>query len=78
MFNVDLTGSGHSFGCCSVPWTRLLLELDNLFDYFTNIYISVGEGYGILEDDYDTIRHPWKLEQLQSLMPILSDHTEGL
>ena len=54
------------------------LELDNLFDYFTNIYISVGEGYGILEHDYDTIRHPWKLEQLQSLMPILSDHTEGL
>ena len=41
-------------------------------------YISVGEGYGILEDDYDTIRHPWKLEQLQALMPILSDHTEGL
>ena len=30
------------------------------------------EGYGIFEDDYETIRHPWKLAQLQALMPILS------
>ena len=36
----------------------------------------VGEGYGILNEDHETIRHDWKLSQLQALMPILSNHTE--
>jgi len=35
-----------------------------------------NEGYGLLEMDYETIRPPWKVEQLQALQPILSDHSE--
>ena len=34
---------------------------------------SVGESFGILEDDFYTVRHAWKLEQLQQIMPILSN-----
>ena len=30
------------------------------------------ESYGILEDDYVTIRNPWLVDQLKKLMPILS------
>ena len=53
----------------------LLVKLH--LDYFNSTYMHfVGEGYGLLEDDYETIRHEWKIQQLQSLMPILSNHTE--
>lgn len=31
-----------------------------------------SEGFGILEDDFYTIRHDWKLQQLQEIIPILS------
>ena len=31
-----------------------------------------NEGYGIFENDFKTIRHPWKVQQLQEIMPILS------
>jgi hypothetical protein len=30
------------------------------------------EGFGILSDDFFTVRHDWKLEQLQEIMPILT------
>ena len=30
------------------------------------------ESYGVLADDFWTVRHDWKLEQLQQIMPILS------
>ena len=30
------------------------------------------ESFGILESDYHTVQCEWKLEQLQTLMPILS------
>jgi hypothetical protein len=29
-----------------------------------------------LESDYSTVRHQWKLDQLQALQPVLSDHTD--
>jgi len=27
-----------------------------------------GESYGVLQEDYDTVRHPWKLLDMQALM----------
>ena len=30
------------------------------------------EYFGILEEDFFTVRHDWKLRQLQEIMPILS------
>ena len=50
--------------------------------FFTSILIlnkhCLGEGYGLLEDDYVTIRHQWKIDQLQSIMPILSTHEDEI
>jgi len=58
---------------------RFLNETDHDWGYWSidgYKYPGEGEGYGLLEDDYETIRHEWKIQQLQSLMPILSNHTE--
>ena len=35
-------------------------------------YPGDEESYGILEEDFFTVRHDWKLQQLQEIMPILS------
>ena len=34
------------------------------------------EGYGILMNDFATIRDSWRLEELQEIMPILSYHND--
>jgi len=72
------------FGCGgdSPNWekiVRFLNETDHDFAYWSiDGYTRPGqnEGYGLLEMDYETIRHPWKVDQLQALQPILSDHSE--
>jgi len=56
---------------------QFLQETDHDWAYWSidgYKYPDQGEGYGLLEDDYETIRYPWKMEQLQSIIPILSDH----
>jgi len=71
------------FGCGgdSENWekiVRFLNETDHDFGYWSiDGYVrpGQGEGYGLLEEDYDTIRHQWKVDQLQALQPILSDHS---
>ena len=35
-------------------------------------YPGEEESFGLLESDYVTVRHPWLVEQLQQIMPILS------
>ena len=34
------------------------------------------EPYGILEQDFATVRHDWKLQELQAIMPVLKDSAE--
>ena len=38
------------------------------FHSYINETVSWDEVNGILLDDFKTIRHPWKLQQLQSMM----------
>ena len=74
------------FGCGgdSENWekiVRFLNETDHDFAYWSidgYKYPDEGEGYGLLEDDYKTIRHPWKVDQLQYLQNILSEHSENV
>jgi len=59
---------------------RFLNETDHDWAYWSidgYKYPDQSEGYGLLNEDYKTIRHQWKVEQLQSIMPILSDHEES-
>jgi len=56
---------------------RFLTETDHDWAYWSidgYKYPDQGEGYGLLEDDYVTIRHQWKIDQLQAIMPVLSNH----
>jgi len=56
---------------------QFLQETDHDWAYWSidgYKYPDQGEGYGLLEEDYETIRYPWKMDQLRSIMPILSDH----
>merc|ERR1712059_196 len=55
--------------------TRYLQESDVDWSYWAiDGYKRPGEdeSFGILEADYKTVRHPWLVEQLQGIMPILS------
>ena len=57
---------------------RLLEENDADFSYWSvdgYKYPGQDELFGLLEDDYQTVRVEWKLEQLQRLMPILEGST---
>jgi len=50
---------------------RFLNETDHDWSYWSldgYVYPGQDHGYGLLEEDYITIRHPWKIEQLQGLM----------
>ena len=56
---------------------RFLEENDLDWSYWAidgYTYPGQDETFGLLEDDYITIRHPWLIEQLQSIMPVLSNH----
>ena len=35
-------------------------------------YPGEEETFGLLEADYVTVRHPWLIQQLQRIIPILS------
>ncbi|XP_023338666.1 uncharacterized protein LOC111709274 [Eurytemora carolleeae] len=69
-------------GSNSEKWQHIvqfLQETDHDWAYWSidgYKYPGEEESYGILESDYSTIRHPWKLEQLQSIIPILGDLTK--
>ena len=57
---------------------RLLEENDSDFSYWSvDGYKRPGkeETFGLLEDDYQTVKFEWKLEQLQRLMPILDGNS---
>jgi len=55
---------------------RLLKEHDLDWAYWCIDGYQFGrgdnEGYGLFENDFSTIRHPWKIDQLQEIMPVLS------
>ena len=51
----------------------LVVCTSKLFSSFFIRNPGEGEGFGILEDDFFTIRHDWKLQQLQEIIPILSN-----
>jgi len=54
---------------------QYLEESDSDWSYWAiDGYTRPGEdeSYGILESDYVTVRHPWLVEQLQKIMPVLS------
>ena len=57
---------------------RFLEENDLDWSYWAiDGYTYPGQDEsGLLKDDYVTIRHPWLIEQLHSIMPILSNHQE--
>ena len=57
--------------------TSTLMKVSFLLYFYSERYF-LGEGYGLLEDDYVTIRHQWKIDQLQSIMPILSNHDDEI
>ena len=39
---------------------------------FLRFGVHEDESFGILRNDYATVRHDWKLKQLQDIMPALS------
>ena len=45
---------------------------DFLREFFFRYGRGDDEGYGILKNDFETIRDSWRLEELQEIMPILS------
>ena len=57
---------------------RLLEENDLDFAYWSvdgYKYPGRGGDFGLLEDDFQTVRAEWKLKQLQRLMPVLKGST---
>ena len=53
----------------------VLLFVNHLRSFlFTFRYSTSGEDetYGILQGDYVTVRHPWLVDQLKKVMPVLS------
>lgn len=51
---------------------RFLTDSDSDWSYWAvdgYKYPGEDETFGLLLDDYKTIRHPWLIEQLQAIMP---------
>ena len=75
-------GAGHRLGL--LEYRRLQISRNHWelkyfrTKIFTEIFPGEEESFGLLESDYSTVRHPWLVQQLQRVMPILSLSPRGI